>query len=177
MLQFQLRMKVVYNLLGALFLTLAIVGIILPVLPTTPFLLLSAALFYKGSDRYYRWLMNHPRLGPYIENYRKYKAIPLSTKIFSVSLLWITILISAFLVLEILWLRILLLFIALGVSIHILSFKTLHKTETVSEQGTGKGQNVEKGKANDNVDINDNVNDNKNENIKYKGSGKIESRE
>lgn len=140
-------MKVVYNLLGALFLVLAILGIFLPVLPTTPFLLLSAALFYRGSDRCYRWLMQHPRLGPYIENYRKYKAIPLGTKIFSVSLLWITILISAFVVLDIIWLRILLLLIALAVSVHILSFKTLHKKDIDPEQETGKDRNVEKEKA------------------------------
>lgn len=118
-------MKILYNVLGGLFLVLAVIGVFLPLLPTTPFLLLSAALFYKGSDRYYRWLMQHPRFGPYIENYRIYKAIPVKTKIISLSLLWITILISVFFVLEITWLRILLLLIALGVSIHILSFKTL----------------------------------------------------
>ena len=143
MLQFSKRMKVVYNLLGGFFLALAIVGIFLPVLPTTPFLLLSAALFYKGSDRCYRWLMQHPQLGSYIENYRKYRAIPRSTKLFSVSLLWITILISAFLVIEILWLRILLLVIALAVSIHILSFKTLHKKNSGSNQRTDKNRNTE----------------------------------
>jgi uncharacterized membrane protein YbaN (DUF454 family) len=87
-------MKVVYNVLGVLFLALAILGVFLPLLPTTPFLLLSASLFYKGSDRYYRWLMQHPCLGCYIENYRKHKAIPLGTKIFSVVLLWISILIA-----------------------------------------------------------------------------------
>ncbi len=146
MLLFRKRMKVVYNLLGALFLVLAILGIFLPVLPTTPFLLLSAALFYKGSGRYYRWLMQHPRLGPYIENYRKYKAIPLKTKIFSVSLLWITILISVLFVLEIHWLRIVLLLIALGVSIHILSFKTLDKKNlSTNRQGSKSEQRSEQG--------------------------------
>jgi len=118
-------MKVVYNVLGVLFLALAILGVFLPLLPTTPFLLLSASLFYKGSDRYYRWLMQHPCLGCYIENYRKHKAIPLGTKIFSVVLLWTSILIAVLFFLEICWLKILLLLIALGVSVHILSFKTL----------------------------------------------------
>jgi uncharacterized membrane protein YbaN (DUF454 family) len=121
--------KNIYIILGSVSLGLGIVGVFLPVLPTTPFLLLTAALYLKGSPRLYDWLINHRYLGPYIRNYRENKAIPLGTKIVSVTLLWVTILASAFLAIEVWWLRILLICIAIGVTWHILSFKTLKKEE------------------------------------------------
>lgn len=69
--------------------------------------------------------MSHPKLGPYIRNFQEYKALPKKTKIYSVSLLWITILVSAIFFADAIWLKIILIAIAIGVTIHILSFKTL----------------------------------------------------
>lgn len=117
--------KGIFFLLGMLFLGLGIAGIFLPILPTTPFLLLSAALFHRSSPRWYNKLITHPKLGPYIQNFREHKTIPLRVKIYSVGLLWITITLSAFLATDLLWLRVLLFAIAIGVTIHILSFKTM----------------------------------------------------
>lgn len=105
-------------------LALGIAGIFLPLLPTTPFLLLSAAFFAKSSEKYYNKLIDHKTLGPYIKNFRENRSIPLRVKIVSVSLLWITILCSAFFAVEKIAVRILLIAIAIGVSIHILSYKT-----------------------------------------------------
>lgn len=124
--------KILYIILGSISLGLGILGAFLPVLPTTPFLLLTAALYLKGSPRLYEWLMSHKVFGPYIRNFRENKAIPLRAKIVSVSMLWITILLSAFLAVNTWWLRILLICIAIGVTWHILSFKTL-KDETKGE--------------------------------------------
>jgi uncharacterized membrane protein YbaN (DUF454 family) len=118
-------MKMLYITLGSISMALGVAGIFLPLLPTTPFLLLTAALYLKGSPRLYNWLINHKYLGTYIRNFRENKAIPLRVKIVSVSLVWITILYCIFLVAVPLWLKILLLCIAAGVSYHILSFKTL----------------------------------------------------
>ena len=102
-----------------------ILGMFIPILPTTPFLLLSATLFAKSSDYYYIWLLTHKYFGPYIKDFRENKSIPLRIKIFSISLLWLTILISIiFAAKGMLWLQIMLAAIAVGVSIHILSFKT-----------------------------------------------------
>ena len=84
-------MKRVYVLLGSLSLALGILGIFLPLLPTTPFLLLTAALWIKGSPRLYQRLLAHKRLGPYIRQFREQRAIPLRAKIVSVSLVWITL--------------------------------------------------------------------------------------
>ena len=117
--------KSLYIVLGSITLFLGLLGIFLPILPTTPFLLLTAGLYFKGSDKMYQWLMNHPRLGPYILNYRKFKAVPVKVKVCSISLLWISILCSAILFVSAIWLKILLIFIAIAVTIHILSFKTI----------------------------------------------------
>ena len=61
--------------IGFLSLALGVAGIFLPVLPTTPFLLLSAALFFRSSPRAYQWLLNHKLLGPYIRDFRESRAI------------------------------------------------------------------------------------------------------
>lgn len=118
-------MKVLYIIIGSLSLGLAILGIFLPLLPTTPLLLLSAALYLRSSERLYNWLINHPQLGPYIRNFREYKAIPRRAKIVSVSLVWITIGYCILFVLKPLWLRIAMGVLATGISWHILSFATL----------------------------------------------------
>jgi len=120
-------MKTLYIILGSISLGLGILGIFLPLLPTTPFLLLTASLYFKSSPRLYNWLLNHKQLGPYIRNFREHRAIPLRVKIIAVSMVWITILYSIIFVIDMLWVRILLFGIACGVSYHILSFKTLRK--------------------------------------------------
>ncbi len=121
-------MRIVYIVLGSITLGLGVAGIFLPVLPTTPFLLLAAALYCKGSPKLYRWLLDNKHLGAYIRNYREHRAIPLRAKIVSVSTMWATVLLSAFLAVNVWWLRVLLFAIAVAVTWHILSFKTLKKS-------------------------------------------------
>lgn len=118
-------MKALYIVFGTLCLVLGLVGIFLPLLPTTPFLLLAAALYFRGSSRLYHWLLNHKYLGPYIRNFREHKAIPLRAKVVSVSLVWITLLYCALFLLPQLWLKLLMVLLAVGITWHILSFKTL----------------------------------------------------
>ena len=120
-------MKTLYIALGTLSLALGILGIFLPLLPTTPFLLLTAALYCKSSPRLYNWLLNHKHLGPYIRNFRENKAIPLRAKIISLVLMWGTMLYCIFFLVPLVWVKILLFLIAVGVTYHILSFKTLKK--------------------------------------------------
>lgn len=118
-------MRYILTLLGLISLGLGILGAFLPVLPTTPLLLLSAALFLRCNRRLYDWLMNHPRLGVYISNFMKHKAIPLRVKIVAVSMLWITLLYCAIWVAGHWAFRLFFILIAIGVTIHILSYKTL----------------------------------------------------
>lgn len=112
--------------LGTVSLILGFIGIFLPLLPTTPFLLLAAYLYSQSSPKLFRWLMRHKSLGPYIRTFRDSKAIPLRAKIISLLMLWGTIFCSITLI-KLFWVQILLFCIASGVTIHILSFKTLRK--------------------------------------------------
>ena len=122
-------MRIFLIIVGSLSLVLGIVGIFVPMLPTTPFLLLSAAAWVKASPKLYKWLMNHKLFGEYIRNYREHRAIPLRAKIISVSLLWLTIGYCIFAVVnEWWWAQVLLAIVAIAVSWHILSFKTLKKS-------------------------------------------------
>ncbi len=110
---------------GILCLALGVIGIFLPLLPTTPFFLLAAACFFRSSERLYAWLLNHKYLGKRIKYYRVYKAISLKSKLLSLALLWLTIGYSAFFVVKATWLKIMLFFIAAGVSTHLIGFRTL----------------------------------------------------
>ena len=113
-------------LLGILSLTIAVIGIFVPLLPTTSFLLLSAYLFSKSSDRLHRWLVGHKQLGKYISNYTKHKGMYLKDKIVSISILWLGILLSIYFVDN----RLIvfgLIIIGFLVSTHIFTLKTINK--------------------------------------------------
>ena len=112
-----------YQILGFLFLACGIIGIVVPLLPTTPFLLLSASLFFRSSPRVYNWLLNHRYLGTYIRNFQQKRTIPLRVKIIITTLLWITSLHCFFLILNHWILKSFMLLIAISISIFIFSFK------------------------------------------------------
>lgn len=118
-------MKILLTILGLFSLGLGILGAFLPVLPTTPFLLLAAATFLRGNRGLYDWLMNHPRFGTYISNFLVHKAIPLRVKVVAISTLWITLLYCAVFAAEHWALRLFFILIAIAVTVHILSYKTL----------------------------------------------------
>lgn len=120
-------MKYLFAFFGTVSLVLGIMGIFLPVLPTTPFLLLSAAMYMRSSQRLYDWLMSHKHLGAYIRNFREHKALPLRVKTVSVTMVWVTLLYCAIFVAEEWWMRAMFIAIAIGVTIHILSYRTLKK--------------------------------------------------
>lgn len=112
---------------GSLFVGLGVLGVFLPLLPTTPFLLLAAACYARSSKRFYDWLIDNRWFGNYIRNYREKKGIPSRVKLSSISLLWITIIVSAVFATDHLCVRIGLIVLAIGVTIHILSIRTLEK--------------------------------------------------
>lgn len=106
---------------------LGIVGVFLPLLPTTPFFLLAAACYARSSKRFYNWLLNNRWFGKYVKSYRERKGVPLSVKVPTIFLLWSTITLSAFFVVDNTLLRLILFLIATGVSIHVLSIPTLRQ--------------------------------------------------
>jgi uncharacterized membrane protein YbaN (DUF454 family) len=118
--------KIVLTILGLLSLVLGVVGIFLPLLPTTPLLLLSAWCFIRSSTKLYDWLLSHPYLGKYIRNFREHRAIPLRVKILSVTMVWLTIgYCIVAIVSEYLWAQLLMFVLAVAVTWRILSYATL----------------------------------------------------
>lgn len=118
-------MKILLTVLGVISLALGVLGAFLPLLPATPFVLLSAYLFARSSPKLNEWILNHRIFGKIIHDYRVEKAISLHAKIISISMLWVSILSSAYFALSgKWWLQLLLVCIATGVTIHILRYKT-----------------------------------------------------
>ena len=75
--------RVVLILVGLTALALGALGVILPLLPTTPFVLVAAIAFANSSERLHQWLLDHDLFGPLISNWRQYGAISRPTKILS----------------------------------------------------------------------------------------------
>ena len=121
--------KILLIAAGTFFIGIAIIGIFIPVLPTTPFLLISAALYSRSSKKFYGWLINNKIFGRYIKNYREGKGISLKLKIITIALLWITIGCSAIFAINIFWVRVILIVIAIGVTIHIIRIRPVDKSK------------------------------------------------
>jgi uncharacterized membrane protein YbaN (DUF454 family) len=111
---------------GILSMIVAVIGIFLPLIPTTPLLLLSAACFAKSSDRFYKWLINNKYLGSFIRNYRERHGVHFKIKAVAMTLMWAAIIYSAFFVINILIIKIILIIIAVVVTIHLIRIKTLY---------------------------------------------------
>ena len=109
---------------GTICTAIGIVGIFVPILPTTPFLLLAAACYIRSSPKLYRWLTGNRVFGTYVKNYLEGKGMPLKIKVLTIALLWITIGCSIIFAVDNLVVRILLIIIAAGVTTHVALIKT-----------------------------------------------------
>jgi uncharacterized membrane protein YbaN (DUF454 family) len=112
---------------GTISLVLGAVGIVLPVLPTTPFLLLALACYLRSSERMTHWMLNNKYFGKYIKNYKEGKGIPLKTKLFALTILWTTIVFSAVFIVSLLVVQIILFSVAVAVTIHLAKIPTYHQ--------------------------------------------------
>lgn len=117
--------KVLLFLIGTLSIALGVIGIIVPLLPTTPLVLLGAACYIRCSDKLYQKLLKNRWLGGYIHDFRVKKGISLRNKIISISALWLSMGMSLYFSITSLLMSTVLVVIALSVSIYISSFKTL----------------------------------------------------
>ena len=117
--------RIMLLITGNISLAFGIVGIFLPVLPTTPFLLLSATCYVRSSEKLYLWLIHHKFLGLYVRSYIQYRAISMRAKIISISMLWTVILSTVIFFVDLPWLRGLLIMIAVGVTVYLMRIKTL----------------------------------------------------
>ena len=104
---------------GTLSVALGVIGIFVPLMPTTVFLLLAAACYARSSDRFYQKLIGHRYLGVYIRNSREGRGMRRRDKIVTIALLWLSIGASIVWTAHALWLRLVLLAIATGVTVHV----------------------------------------------------------
>lgn len=117
--------NVILITIGSISVGLGVIGIFLPLLPTTPFLLVGAYCYFEGSPKLYTWLLSNRYLGEYIRNFREHKSIPLGTKIFALSTLWLTVGYCILFLIPLMLVKILLFIIASAVTRHLLSYETL----------------------------------------------------
>lgn len=121
--------KVLLFIGGWLALVVGVVGLLLPIMPTTPFVILAAVCFSYSSPRFYKLLRKAPYFGPFIENYKTKQGVPLKSKILILFLVWSGISVSAFLIAKT-WAIALLSTIGIGVTVHILLLKTRHSSKS-----------------------------------------------
>jgi len=122
-------LKIFLYFFGFSFLSLGILGIFIPLLPTTPFLLLAATVFMHTDRKIYIWMFRNQFFGKQLSAYVKDKSVSLSLKISSIIILSLTLSYSIIFVIDVLWLRIFLTFVGLAVAIHIIKLKTLDEHE------------------------------------------------
>jgi uncharacterized membrane protein YbaN (DUF454 family) len=122
---------------GAICVGLGVVGIFVPLLPTTPFLLVAAACFVRSSDRMYQRLITHRALGPYIRNYREHRAITRRARIVALVVMWGTIGYAVLWPVDALALRVMLLAIATAVTVHLVRLTTV--TDNPPSDGSSGG--------------------------------------
>jgi uncharacterized protein len=107
-----------------MFLAIGVLGAVLPLLPATPFLLLASACYVRGSPTLHNWLMSHKYLGPYITNIKDKRGMPIRAKIFTIAVLWVSLVFSMYRV-DSLLLDATLLIVGIGVTTLIVKLKTL----------------------------------------------------
>jgi len=110
---------------GTLAVALGVIGIFIPILPTTPFLLLAAFCYARSSERFYRWLLTNPWFGEYLTNYREGRGMALRDKLLTLTALWLAIGSSVAFAVPSAWGKAGLILIALAVTVHLVGIKTL----------------------------------------------------
>lgn len=121
--------RALFFVAGTVSLAVGTIGIVLPILPTTPLLLLALACYCRSSKRMTKWVLTNKYFGSYIRRYKEGKGIPIKTKIATIAILWITISYSAFFIVNIWIVQLILFAIAIAVSIHILRLPTYRETK------------------------------------------------
>lgn len=118
--------RLFWSAIGTFFLGLGAIGIFLPLMPTTPFVLLALACYLRGSEKMHRWLLQNRYFGKYLQDYQARKGVPWRIKIPVLSFLWLTVTYTAFYWIPLLWGKILLFLIATTVTIYLLFLERFH---------------------------------------------------
>jgi uncharacterized membrane protein YbaN (DUF454 family) len=126
--------KALLIFLGTVCVGLGVLGMFLPLMPTTVFLLLAAYCYSHSSERFHGWLLNNRWCGDYLRNYKSGRGISMRQKISTISILWASIGFSIWYVEDSFWLTLLLAAVAIGVSVHIAWLKTYRAEEPAEPQ-------------------------------------------
>lgn len=121
---------------GTLFVVLGVLGMILPLMPTTVFLLLAAYCYSRSSEKFHTWLLTNRFCGKYISNYQSGRGISVRQKVSTIAMLWASIGFSIWMLQSRFWLTLVLAGVAIGVTIHLLWLKTFRDPESVVSAST-----------------------------------------
>ena len=116
--------KAILIFVGTVCVGLGVLGMFLPLLPTTVFLLMAAYCYSRSSERFHTWLLNNKLCGKYIRNYKSGEGISIRQKITTITILWASIGFSIWMVSAGFWVTLLLLLVATGVTLHLVLLRT-----------------------------------------------------
>ncbi|PWF46729.1 YbaN family protein [Massilia glaciei] len=131
-------MKLALNVAGVLFVLLGLIGAFLPLLPTTPFLLLAAACFARGTPRLHKWLLTNPVFGKYLDDYEQGRGIPARAKVLALSMMWSSLVLVMWRY-DVLLARLLLAAMGCAVSVYLLRLPTRVARERQDADAPGGG--------------------------------------
>jgi uncharacterized membrane protein YbaN (DUF454 family) len=117
-------MQGAYIIVGTIALVIGAIGLFLPVVPTTPLVLLAAACYYRGSDRLHTWILSSRWFGETIKNYQEGRGITRNTKVRAISMMWVMIFFSAWFFVDNLHVRIAIICVAIGVTVYLIQLPT-----------------------------------------------------
>jgi uncharacterized membrane protein YbaN (DUF454 family) len=120
-------MRSVYIIVGTIALVIGAIGLFLPVIPTTPLVILAAACYYRGSERLHAWILSSRWFGETIKNYQEGRGLTRDTKARAIFLMWMTIIISAWFFVNNLFVRVAMIGVAIGVTVYLVRLPTLEK--------------------------------------------------
>jgi len=120
-------MRGAYIIVGTIALVIGAIGLFLPVIPTTPLVLLAAACYYRGSDRLHTWILSSRWFGETIKNYQEGRGLTRDTKVRAIYMMWAMILLSVGFFVSNLFVRVAIICFAIGVTVYLVRLPTLEK--------------------------------------------------
>lgn len=120
-------MRGIYVIVGTIALVIGAIGLFLPVIPTTPLVILAAACYYRGSERLHAWILRSRWFGETIKNYQAGRGLTRDTKVRAIILMWTTIIISAWFFVSNHFVRVAMIGVAMGVTVYLVRLPTLER--------------------------------------------------
>lgn len=120
-------MRGIYVIVGTIALVIGAIGLFLPVIPTTPLVILAAACYYRGSERLHTWILRSRWFGETIKNYQAGRGLTRDTKVRAIFLMWTTIIISAWFFVSNHFVRVAMIGVAIGVTVYLVRLPTLER--------------------------------------------------